>query len=45
MNGNSPVNEDVKWMKILLSKMIVVYVPATVFTYYLLTYSMEQSHS
>jgi hypothetical protein len=42
MNGNSPVNEDVKWMKILLCKMIVVYMPATVFTY-LLTYSMEQN--
>jgi len=44
MNGNSLVNEDVKWMKILLSKVIVVYMPATVLTC-LLTYSMEQSPS
>jgi hypothetical protein len=33
MNGNSSVNEAVKWMKIFLSKMIVVYIPATVLTY------------
>jgi hypothetical protein len=30
MNGNSSVNEDVKWMKIFLSKMMAVYMPATV---------------
>jgi hypothetical protein len=38
MNGNSSVNEDVIWviwMKILLSRMIVVYMPATVRTYLL----------
>ena len=26
MNENSSVNEDVKWMQILLSKMIIVYI-------------------
>jgi len=35
VNGNSSLNEDMKWMKILLSKMIIVRMPAAVFAYLL----------